>query len=57
MMFKTQKDSSASRPVVRGPVSKKPKIESRDDPSDDHSNADDEDEHGSLFCPSRYLFD
>ena len=53
-MFKTQKDDIASRPISRGPVSKKPKIDSRQDNSDDNSNLDGDDEHGSLFCTSRY---
>ena len=55
MMFKTQKDSIASRPISRGPVSKKPKVESRHDNSDDNSNLDEDDEHGSLFCTTRYF--
>ena len=54
MMFKTQKDDIASRPISRGPVSKKPKIDSRQDNSDDNSNLDGDDEHGSLFCTTRY---
>ena len=54
MMFKTQKDNVASRPISRGPVSKKPKVDSRHDNSNDSSNVDEDDEHGSLFCTSRY---
>ena len=52
MMFKNQKEKTTSRPQSRSPASKKPRIDAREDPSDDNSNQN-EDEHGSLFCTSK----
>ena len=57
MMFKIEKDRKTSPPPSRGPSRKKSKMNSGDEHSDGHStiNSEEEDEHGSLFCTSRYF--
>ena len=56
-MFKVEKQNNTPSPSWRGPSRKKSKMNSGDEHSDGHGamNSEEEDEHGSLFCTSRYF--